>query len=149
MGESADQVADAGREMVRIGIDHPAGAAIGILAGGQSLRSYPVTDFAGLAMALQQRPMQILDARCDDERAKGGVVGSQHIPLHELADRIEEILGGEVCVYCGSGYRASLAASILDRTGRQVVLINDSYDAANAIGLEGERPTEGAGATTA
>ena len=40
-------------------------------------------------------------------------------------------------VYCGSGYRASIAASILDRPGRQVVLINDAYDAARAAGLEG------------
>lgn len=50
-------------------------------------------------------------------------------------------------VYCGSGYRASITASVLDRPGRQVVLVNDSYDAANAAGLEDEHPTEGAGAS--
>ena len=93
--------------------------------------------------------MQVLDARRNDERARGCVAGSQHIPLHELADRIDEVPQGEVWVYCGSGYRASIAASILDRPGRQVVLINDAYDAANAAGLEDERPTEGAGATEA
>ena len=49
-------------------------------------------------------------------------------------------------VYCGSGYRASIAASILDRPGRQVVLINDDYDNAGAAGLQDERPTDGAGA---
>ena len=52
-------------------------------------------------------------------------------------------------VYCGSGYRASIAASILDRPGRQVVLINDDYDNANAAGLEDERPTDGAAAADA
>ena len=85
-------------------------------------------------------------AERNDERANGFVRGSQHIPLHELADRLDEVPQGEVWVYCGSGYRASIAASVLDRPGRSVVLVNDSYDAANAAGLEDERPTEGAGA---
>jgi glyoxylase-like metal-dependent hydrolase (beta-lactamase superfamily II)/rhodanese-related sulfurtransferase len=139
IGETPEQVAEARRELVRIGIDQLAGAATGdiqALADGQPLRSYPVTDFAGLAEAREQGPVQILDARRNDERARGHVTGSQHIPLHELADRIDEVPQGEVWVYCGSGYRASIAASVLDRPGRHVVLINDSYDAANAAGLE-------------
>jgi glyoxylase-like metal-dependent hydrolase (beta-lactamase superfamily II)/rhodanese-related sulfurtransferase len=150
IGETPEQVAEARRELVRIGIDQLAGAATGdieALADGQPLRSYPVTDFAGLAKAREQGPVQVLDARRNDERARGYVTGSQHIPLHELADRIDEVPQGEVWVYCGSGYRASIAASVLDRPGRHVVLINDSYDAANAAGLEDERPTEGAGAS--
>ncbi len=150
IGETPEQVAEARRELVRIGIDHLAGAATGdidTLADGRPLRSYPVTDFAGLAKALEQGPVQVLDARRNDERARGYVTGSQHIPLHELAARIDEVPQGEVWVYCGSGYRASIAASVLDRPGRQVVLINDAYDAANAAGLEDERPTEGAGAS--
>ena len=146
IGETPEQVAEARRELVRIGVDQITGAATGnidALADGQPLRSYPVTDFAGLAKAREHGPVQVLDARRNDERARGYVAGSQHIPLHELADRIDEVPQGEVWVYCGSGYRASIAASVLDRPGRQVVLINDSYDAANAAGLEDERPTEG------
>jgi len=149
IGDTPDQVVEARRELVRIGIDELAGAAAGditALADGQALRSYPVTDFAGLATALVQRPVQVLDARRHDERAAGYVGGSQHIPLHELADRLDEVPEGEVWVYCGSGYRASIAASILDRPGRQIVLINDNYDNAGAVGLEDERPTAGAAA---
>jgi hydroxyacylglutathione hydrolase len=149
IGESEEQVAEARRELVRIGVDELAGAAIGdvgSLADGQPLRSYPVSDFAGLAEAMERGPVQVLDARRNDERAAGFVRGSQHIPLHELADRLDEVPQGEVWVYCGSGYRASIAASVLDRPGRSVVLVNDSYDAASAAGLEDERPTEGAGA---
>ncbi|WP_345602880.1 MBL fold metallo-hydrolase [Pseudonocardia adelaidensis] len=151
IGETPEQVAEARRELVRIGIDEIAGAATGdieTLADGRPLRSYPVTDFAGLAKAREQGPVQVLDARRNDERARGYVAGSQHIPLHELADRIDEVPRGEVWVYCGSGYRASIAASVLDGPGRHVVLINDSYDAANAAGLEDERPTEGPSAST-
>jgi hydroxyacylglutathione hydrolase len=151
IGESEEQVAQARRELVRIGVDDLAGAAIRdieALADGQALRSYRVTDFAGLAAALQQGPVQVLDARRNDERAQGYVRGSQHIPLHELPARLDEVPTGEVWVYCGSGYRASIAASVLDAPGREVVLINDAYDSAKDAGLEDERPTEGAGATT-
>ena len=147
IGESEEQVAEARRELVRIGIDELAGAAVGdieAIADGRSLRSYPVTDFAGLAKALKRGPVQILDARRNDERAAGFVRGSQHIPIHELPERVDEVPGGEVWVYCGSGYRASIAASILDGSDRQVILINDSYDAAGTHGLE-EKPSESIG----
>ncbi|SFF43394.1 MBL fold metallo-hydrolase [Blastococcus tunisiensis] len=144
IGESEEQVAEARRELVRIGIDDLAGAAIGdveSLADGQLLRSYPVSDFAGLAEAMSRGPVHVLDARRNDERANGFVRGSQHIPLHELADRLGEVPQGEVWVYCGSGYRASIAASVLDRPGRSVVLVNDPYEAAGKAGLE-VRPSD-------
>jgi len=33
-------------------------------------------------------------------------------------------------VHCASGYRASIAASLLDRAGRRVVAIDDEWSAA-------------------
>ncbi|WP_366146638.1 MBL fold metallo-hydrolase [uncultured Pseudokineococcus sp.] len=150
IGQSEEQVLAARRELARIGIDHLAGAATGdieAIAGGTvadgALRGYRVSDFAGLAERTRQGPVQVLDARRRDERAGGGVRGSQHIPLHELAERIEEVPTGEVWVYCGSGYRASVAASVLDRPGRDVVLVNDSYSAAADAGLAVPHPDQG------
>lgn len=150
IGESQEQVADARRELVRIGIDDLDGASVGdieSLAQGQPLRAYPVSDFAGLAEAMREAPVQVLDARRHDERGQGFVRGSQHLPLHELAERLNEVPDGELWVYCGSGYRAAIAASILDRPGRQVVLVNDSYDAAKAAGLEEGNRDDPVGAT--
>ena len=138
IGETPEQVTEARRELVRIGIDALSGAAAGdieTLAGGEPLRSYPVADFAGLAKAREQGPVEVLDARRNDERARGYVPGSRHIPLHELVGRLDEVPDGEVWVYCSSGYRAAIAASVLDRPGRQVVLIDDSYEAATTAGL--------------
>ena len=149
IGDSEEQVADARRELVRIGIDDLAGMAVGdieTLADGSPLRSYRVSDFAGLEAALAAGPVQVVDARRDDEWAGGHVHGAVHIPLHQLQSRLDEVPQGEVWVYCGSGYRASVAASVLDRPGRDVVLVNDSYGTAKEAGLEDERPTEGAGA---
>jgi hydroxyacylglutathione hydrolase len=131
IGETEQQVADARRELVRIGIDRLAGAAIGSpeeLAAGRELASYPVSDFAGLAAAIAADPdVVVLDARRDDERAGGGVRGSRHIPVHELTDRLDELPAGDVWIYCGSGYRAAIAASLLARAGRRPVLVDGGY----------------------
>jgi rhodanese-related sulfurtransferase len=148
IGETPEQIAAARRELVRIGVDDLAGAATGpvdAMAGGAALRSYPVSDFAGLAKAREQGPVHVLDVRRDDERAAGCVAGSQHIPLHELGDRIDEVPAQELWVHCGTGYRASVAASVLDRLGCRVVLIDDSYEAASAAGLEAASSGSGAG----
>ncbi|MEP6979597.1 MAG: MBL fold metallo-hydrolase [Nakamurella sp.] len=139
IGETEKEILDARRELVRIGIDDLSGAAVGdidTLADGAALRSYPVSDFAGLAAAMHSGTVQVLDSRRNDERAKGHVRGSRHIPLHELRDRLDEVPTGEVWVYCGSGYRASIAASMLDQPGRELVLISDSYDKAATAGIE-------------
>ncbi|MGI8718008.1 MAG: rhodanese-like domain-containing protein, partial [Lapillicoccus sp.] len=77
----------------------------------------------------------ILDVRRDDERVAGFIPGSAHIPMHALLERINEVPDAQVWVHCASGFRASIAASLLDRAGRDVVLIDDSYDNAVTAGL--------------
>ena len=39
------------------------------------------------------------------------------------------------CRCCASGFRASIAASLLDRAGRDVILIDDHYSHAVELGL--------------
>ncbi len=149
VGETAEQVADARRELVRIGVDKLAGAAVGPveqLADGRPLRSYPVSDFAGLAARLDQAAasgevVHVLDARRHDERRQEHLAGSQHIPIHELTARLDEVPTGEVWVYCGSGYRASIACSLLDTAGRTLVHVNEDYPAAANAGLEAHAAT--------
>jgi hypothetical protein len=46
---------------------------------------------------------------------------------------------GEVWVHCASGYRASIAASLLARAGRTPVLIDDSDQRLEALGFELDR----------
>ncbi|TYB34172.1 MBL fold metallo-hydrolase, partial [Micromonospora sp. AP08] len=42
---------------------------------------------------------------------------------------------GTVWVHCGSGYRATAAASLLANAGRQAVVINDTFDQAETAGV--------------
>jgi len=138
LGQTPEQVAEAQRELVRIGIDRPAAIAVGDPAqwsGGRPLRSFPVADFADLAAVRHHRPVVILDVRRDLEYAESRVDGAVHIPLHQLTGRLAELPEGDLWVYCRSGYRATVAASILDAAGRTVVAIDDDYDRAATAGL--------------
>ena len=138
LGETPEQVAEAQRELVRIGIDRPRAGAHGgpaAWAAGQPLRSYPVADFAELAAVRHHRPVAVLDVRRDSEWDTSHIDGAVHIPLHDLPDRISELPRGEVWVHCQAGYRASVAASFLDADGRAVVAIDDDFDRAATAGL--------------
>jgi rhodanese-related sulfurtransferase len=73
--------------------------------------------------------------RRDSERAREHLAGSLHIPLHLLRDRLAEVPRGTVWVHCAGGTRAAIAASLLDAAGRDVVAVDDGFDAARAAGL--------------
>ncbi len=141
LGESADDVAEAQRDLVRIGVDRPAAAATGKpeeWTGEAPLASYRRAGFAELAA---ERPGYVLDVRRDDERSAGFVAGTRHIPLHNLAERLADVpTDGEVWVHCAAGYRASIGASLLARAGRRVVLVDDEFEDAAAAGLSIQQP---------
>jgi hydroxyacylglutathione hydrolase len=62
--------------------------------------------------------LQVLDVRSPGEWRKGHVSGARHIFLPELRERIKELdRTRPTAVYCGSGYRASIATSILKPLG--------------------------------
>jgi hydroxyacylglutathione hydrolase len=139
LAASTDDLIAAQRHLARIGIDRP-GAGVAAppqeWADGEPLRSYPVADFTAVAEARgAQESMILLDVRRDPEWRSARIEGAVHIPLHELAGRIGEIPSGRVWVHCQAGYRASVAASILDAAGRDVVLIDDDIGCAQASGL--------------
>jgi hydroxyacylglutathione hydrolase len=138
LGQTPEQVAEAQRELVRIGIDRPLAAAHGgpaAWAAGQPLHSYPVADFADLAAVRRHRPVTVLDVRRDSEWDAAHIDGAVHIPLHDLPARTGELPGGEVWVHCQAGYRASVAASFLDAAERDVVAVDDDFDRAAKSGL--------------
>lgn len=138
IGESPDQIAEARREVVRIGVDDIAGAAIGDPREwtAHAVRSYRVATFEDLAEALDVADIAVLDVRQASEFGEGHVRTAVNVPLHELIERIDEVPRTEVWVHCASGYRSSIAASLLDaQGGRVVTLIDDVYGNAERLGL--------------
>ncbi len=138
LGDTPEQVAEAQRDLARIGIDRLAAAATGTpqdWAGGRPLASFPVAGFADLAAVRHHRPVTVLDVRRALEWADGHIEGATHIPIQELATRRGELPATEIWVHCRSGYRAFVAASMLEAAGHTVVAIDDEYDRARETGL--------------
>ncbi|WP_309648835.1 MBL fold metallo-hydrolase [Nocardioides sp.] len=137
LGETAEHVAAAQRELVRIGIDRPAGHATGGPAAWstEALSSFATATFADLAQVRHHRDVVVLDVRRTDEHDKAAIRGAVNLPLHELWSRVDEVPAGEVWVHCAGGYRASVAASMLDAHHRTLVAIDDTFDNAEKVGL--------------
>lgn len=139
LGETADDVAVAQRELVRIGIDRPVAAAAGGIerwVGEDRPARLQRATFADLAAARRERPLVTLDVRRLLEWEQSHLAEAIHIPLHDLPGRMDTIPPGELWVHCGGGYRASIAASLLARAGREVVAVDDAFDAAASSGME-------------
>jgi hydroxyacylglutathione hydrolase len=131
------EVEDAIRDLSRIGIDSP-DAAVGTephaLAPDAPVASYPRV---GWEEMLQGRAASdvLLDSRRTDEFAAAHLLGAVNVPLHEILSRLDEIPAGTVWVHCGSGYRAGVAASLLQRAGRDVVHVDANFGEAEAAGV--------------
>ncbi|HSK25093.1 MAG TPA: MBL fold metallo-hydrolase [Egicoccus sp.] len=132
LADSQAEIDDLQRQLVRIGIDRPAGRFDGGMdsVGEEAARnSYAIADYEALRDALDQRDdVVVLDTRRNLEWDEAHLPMAVHVPLHDLEDRLDEIPAGEIWVHCASGYRASIATSLLERAGRRVVLVDAEFD---------------------
>ena len=137
LAETPEEIAEAQRELVRIGIDRVEAAATGAVEewAPEGRATLQRATFADLAQVLHHRPVEILDVRRRLEWEDLHVTGARHIPLHELPQRLDEVPDGEVWVHCAAGYRASIAASFLAAAGRRVVAVDDEFERVTATGL--------------
>jgi hydroxyacylglutathione hydrolase len=122
-------VAEPGREheaatrLGRIGFDTVAG----YLAGGmQQLDSAPelierserITAGSVAEQVAAPAPPVVVDVRTTREWREGHIDGAVNLPLSQLAERGRELPPNrQLIVYCASGYRSAIAASLLRREG--------------------------------
>lgn len=136
LADTLHEIAEAQRQLVRVGIDRPAGAVTGPVetwSPDATRSNYRVIDFPGLKA---EANLPVVDVRLKGEYRAEHLAGATNIPLHDLLRRLDGVPAGPVAVHCRSGYRASIAASLLDRAGHDVVLIDDDYEHASASGRE-------------
>lgn len=119
-------IAEPGREeeamtrLGRIGFDHVVGyLEAGMLAVAERpelVKETPRMTAAALAAELcTTHPPRVLDVRTEREWAEGHIDHSVNIPLPHLMERLHEIpTERKLVVHCASGYRSSIAASILE-----------------------------------
>lgn len=78
------------------------------------------------AAAVRDGSLPVIDVRGRTEWEGGHLPHAVHIPLGELAERVQEIPAGAVGIHCQAGARSAIATSLLHRLGRT-----------NAIDLQG------------
>lgn len=114
-------------QLLRIGYDLPRGwLAGGMLAWRTAgkpievLRQWTIRD---LREELNRRAdLTVLDVRQPAEWTAGHIEGARHISGAEITRRLEEVPAARpVAVICGSGFRSSVVASLLQRQGHRRV----------------------------
>ncbi|MGI9017353.1 MAG: MBL fold metallo-hydrolase [Euzebya sp.] len=129
VADTREQIATAQRELVRIGIDRPLSMATGgveAFAKGQQTEGYRAVTFADLA---ENAEVTVVDVRRQDEWDEGHIEGAIHLPMERVATGAAELPSDrDLWVHCASGYRASIASSLIARAGKRVVYVDDDWD---------------------
>jgi hydroxyacylglutathione hydrolase len=129
--DAPDALASATTELLRIGYDWVRGwleGGVEAWAGsGRALSSYETTTVQAMHDASTADPDAriLLDVRQPNEWASDGVVpGAERIFVADLPARIAELQkGSAITVFCRSGSRAAIAASLLAGAGIDVELV--------------------------
>ena len=121
-----DDLWDATWQLLRIGYDVPAGwLAAGMLAWRTSARPLAAIEqitVHELRARLERREVAVLDVRQPAEWAQGHIPDAAFVTGAELPERLDDAPDAAVvATVCGSGYRSSVAASLLAAHGRTVV----------------------------
>lgn len=110
-------------QLLRIGYELPtawlSGGMLAWRTSGREIEILPQWTVHELRRAAEHdRDLEILDVRQPAEWAEGHIAGARHISGGELPRRLDEIPKNRpLAVICGSGYRSSVMASLLNRQG--------------------------------
>ncbi len=115
VADPGQDIEEARRQLLRIGFDDVRGVITELTPWRDELRSYQTTSVHGFARSVENGA-QVLDVRAPDEWETGVIDDSilQYVP--DVANEPHEDLdpGREVHVVCGTGHRATIAASFLE-----------------------------------
>jgi hydroxyacylglutathione hydrolase len=108
-------------------------------AAGYPVARTPQITALELARRLEEGDdLRVLDVRGNDEFAAGHIGAARHIMAGYLPERLDQVPNGdtEVAIVCRSGYRSSVAASVLERAGfRGVMNVSGGMNAWRSAGL--------------
>ncbi len=146
-GGTSAQRADAHRQLLRIGYDSVAGELDGGMdawtASGRDLTTFETAEVADLASwILSAEPMTVVDARSEDEWVHGHVPGAVRMPVPDISHHAHELpREAPVAVHCGVGYRAAIAASLLEQAGlRRIIHVIGPYSDWDRLHLAATMP---------
>ena len=134
VGGSDRDVSKAQRQLLRIGFDTIAGVLDGGVdawrSTGREVSTFETVDVEDMAQwVLSAEPMTVVDVRDEHEWVSGHVPGALHMYVPDVAHHADEIpRHSPVAVHCASGYRAGIAASLLEQAGlKRIIHVNGEY----------------------
>lgn len=141
--EADEDLAYVQRLFLRTGFTNLAGYLVGGMTMWQN-GAYPVEMLPQMSvqdLKAHAQQLQIVDVRSPQEWSDGHIPGATHAYLAHLREHLSELDPWKpTAVYCGSGYRASLAASLLQSHGfERVHSIPGSWQAWTNAGYPVER----------
>ncbi|MGA3038208.1 MAG: rhodanese-like domain-containing protein [Vulcanimicrobiaceae bacterium] len=135
VAEDEERVHESQMRLTRVGIDR----ATAYLSGGVEAwkaANMPVAQIAVLdpcefATAIAQPNVQVVDVRRPAEWSSGHLPFAVHMPLNRLMGTMRELDPKRpIALHCKSGYRSSIAASLLEREGfSNIVHMRGGWDA--------------------
>jgi hydroxyacylglutathione hydrolase len=136
-------VSAASAALVRVGLDNVRGYLDGGIAAwreaGYPLTGWELTTTTELAGRLDGgESLTVLDVRTAAEWATGHIESAVHVAGGALPKEIERVPNGEnpLAVICGSGYRSTVACSVLERAGfDRLINVVDGMAGWHAAGL--------------
>jgi hydroxyacylglutathione hydrolase len=115
-----DRIDDVRRALGLIGLDRIAGVFAPAAAAGSE--QVPQVSADELKTRPPSNDLVIVDVRNDSEWKEGHIADAIHIPLGQLAQRVNELPASDnIVVHCQGGSRSAIAASLLQKLGRKNV----------------------------
>ena len=148
VAENAERREESRMRLARVGIERVAGYLQGGMeswrAAGLPVAAFTEMSVEALSAKLQAdgNALQILDVRRSSEWEQGRMPDAAFATLSHLASNLAKLdRSRPVAVYCKSGYRSTIAASILQRAGfSNVINTIGGFDAWKSAGLPQEIP---------
>jgi len=125
-----NDVSESVRYLTRMGFDNVPGFLAGGMLGwhkagltSERIETVTVQELCHRLDSRDRAPW-ILDVRSEEEVETNEIPTAHHVHLPELPERMDEVMKGQrIYVFCGSGLRSMLAASLLQRAGYDALTV--------------------------
>jgi hydroxyacylglutathione hydrolase len=129
--DSADQVGEQVRRLIRTGFDKIVGwlSVAALASASGTLASIPSVKFGEVPALIAEDPdTLVLDVRRAAEYEAHHIRGALNVAHTRLRARVAEVPTNQtVIVHCQSGNRAAPSAAYLERNGRRTIYVNDAF----------------------
>ena len=133
IAETPEQISEARMRLARVGIENLAGYLDGGIGAWQHAglvpAKLPQITVRELDEQVRAGKLHVLDVRRQGEWDAGHIAEADWYPLDRFKAALPSLERGVTAVHCKSGYRSTIAASLLQRAGHDVINVIGGFEA--------------------